>query len=320
MRRKSRASILILTVAFFAMFFLCILKGTAPIPPGELFQPQFHTILFLRLLRVLMAIIAGIGLSVSGIVLQALLRNPLAEPYLLGTSSGAGLGVLLAILLGVSSFLLPLAGFLTALITLFLVYRVAVHNGRIPIHTLVLSGAILSVALSAIIVFIISITANETLHDVMWWLWGSMQVYELPLFIIVAVIVTGGVALVFFFSRELDIFCLGEEEAVHAGISVENVKKILLGIVSLITASLVSLCGVIGFVGLIIPHMMRLCLGARHRQLLIGTVIASSVFMMACDLIARTAFAPVEIPIGVITALLGAPLFIILLKRKQRIQ
>jgi len=309
-----------LFIILFSVVLLGILKGSVSIPLNELFLKNNQPILILRLLRILIAVVAGCGLAVSGIALQAILRNPLAEPYLLGTSSGAGLGAVIAVIAGISSLYMPLAAFIGATLSIILVYNLARQNNKIPEQSLILSGVIVSVALSAIIVFLISISANEALHGLTWWLWGNLQVFDFKLIFLVSVIVLLGIAIVYIFSQDLNAISVGEEEAIHLGIDVEQVKKILILVASLITAGLVCICGIIGFVGLIMPHMMRLVVGPNHKKLIPTTCLASAIFMVACDILSRTLFAPLEIPIGVITAVFGAPTFIVLLKRRQRIK
>jgi iron complex transport system permease protein len=154
----------------------------------------------------------------------------------------------------------------------------------------------------------------------MWWLWGSLQVYDLRLLLVNAVIVIAGVLAIFVFSQDLNAISIGEEEATHLGIDTEAVKKILLVVTSFVTASLVSVCGIVGFVGLVIPHMTRLIVGPNHRILLPSACISAAIFMVFCDLLSRVVFAPLEIPIGIITALIGTPVFIILLKTKQKVK
>jgi iron complex transport system permease protein len=311
-------------VALFAILLvvvLCgILKGSVNIPLAKLLLKENQLILNLRILRILVAMVGGSGLAVSGVVLQAILRNSLAEPYLLGTSSGAGLGAVIAIIIGVSGLYLPLAAFIGAILSIVLVYNLARQNNKIPEQSLILSGVIVSVAVSAIMVFLISISANEVLHSLSWWLWGNLQVYDVKLLFIVTLIVFFGVVAIYIFSQDLNAICLGEEEATHLGIDVEAIKKILILITSLIVASIVCICGIIGFVGLMIPHMMRLVVGPNHKILIPATCLAAAIFMVACDILSRIIFPPLEIPIGVITAILGAPTFIFLLKRKQGIK
>ncbi|MDD4899485.1 MAG: iron ABC transporter permease [Candidatus Omnitrophica bacterium] len=315
-----KKSIPVLFILLFLAAALGVLKGSVQIPLKDFLLKDSQPIVQLRILRIFLAAIAGSGLAVSGIVLQAILRNSLAEPYLLGTSSGAGLGAVIAIILGVSGIYLPLAAFLGAVLSIILVYNLARENNKIPEQSLILSGVIVSVALSAIIVFLISISGNEALHEITWWLWGSLQVFDLKLLLTVAAIVLAGIAAIFCFAQDLNAISIGEEEAMHLGVDIERVKKILILITSLITASLVCICGIIGFVGLMIPHMMRLVVGPNHKVLIPVTCLAAACFMIACDTLSRTLIPPLEIPIGVITAILGAPTFIFLLKHKARIK
>ncbi|MDD4979932.1 MAG: iron ABC transporter permease [Candidatus Omnitrophica bacterium] len=320
MTGKLRNKILFLFLLLIFAILAGALIGSVNIPFSELLLEGNRPILNLRLLRIFLAAVAGAGLSVSGIALQAILKNSLAEPYLLGTSSGAGLGAVIAVILGVSGIYLPLAAFIGAVLSIVLVYNLAKQNNKILPQSLILSGVIVSVAVSAIIVFLISASSNEALHGITWWLWGSLQVYDWTLLIIICTVVMLGVAAVYIFSQDLNAISLGEEEAMHLGIDIEAVKKILILIVSLITAGLVSVCGIIGFVGLIVPHMMRLLIGPNHKTLIPVSCLAAAIFMITCDILSRTIFPPLEIPIGVITAFLGAPVFIILLKVKQGIK
>jgi iron complex transport system permease protein len=188
------------------------------------------------------------------------------------------------------------------------------------VQSLILSGIAVSIALSAVIVFLVSTSTNEALHGMMWWLWGSLQVYDFKFLSVVGAVVAFGISVVFILAQDLNAISIGDEEAVHLGINSENVKKILFFVTSMITASLVSICGIIGFVGLIVPHTMRIVVGPNHKVLIPSTCIAASIFMIACDMFSRTLFSPLEIPIGVITALLGAPVFIFLLKKKQKVR
>jgi iron complex transport system permease protein len=237
----------------------------------------------------------------------------------LGTSSGAGLAAVSAVILGVSRIYMPLAAFLGALLSIIIVYNLARERGIIADKSLILSGVIISVAFSSVIVFLVSLFGNEAMHEMNWWLWGSLQIYDYKLLLLVDFPVLLGVCAVYLFAQDLNAISMGEEEAMHLGIDAQNIKKILILITALITASLICICGIIGFVGLIVPHMMRLVVGPNHKVLIPTTCLAASVFMILCDLLSRTLFSPVEIPIGVITAIIGAPVFIILLKKGKRI-
>ncbi len=310
----------ILTAILLATILLSLIKGSTHIPLKELFLPDNIQILSLRFSRIILAITAGCGLAVSGIALQAILRNPLAEPYLLGTSSGAGLGVLIAIVVGLSRIYLPLAAFTGAIFSITVVYHLSKEHNKISEQSLILSGVIISITCSAILVLLLSVSSNETLHGLTWWLWGSLQVYNFKLLIIIMAIVFPSVLAIFIFSQDLNAMSIGEEQAHHLGIETHKLKIQLLALTALITASLVSVCGVIGFVGLIVPHTMRMIVGPNHKILIPATCFGASIFMILCDLCARAILPPVEIPIGVITAIFGAPIFIFLLKKRQRVK
>ncbi|MFA5089457.1 MAG: iron ABC transporter permease [Candidatus Omnitrophota bacterium] len=316
MNLKRRLGLLFLLL--FAVILFGLVKGAVRIPLAEILSVENRVIFDMRLLRIFTAILAGSGLAVSGIALQAILRNPLAEPYLLGTSSGAGLAAVTAVILGVSRIYMPLAAFLGALASILLVYNLARKGSRIMDQSLILSGVIVSIALSAVIVFLVFISGNAALHEMSWWLWGSLGVYDWRLIFPVSMLVISGIIVIYIFAQDLNAISIGEEEAVHLGIDTQSIKKIMILITALITASLICICGIIGFVGLIVPHMMRLVVGPNHRVLIPMTCLAACVFMIICDILSRTLFSPVEIPIGVITAIIGAPVFILLLKKGKR--
>lgn len=319
MVRNFKIKIILLSLLLFLSVAAGLLKGAVDIPLAGLFLKANQPILNMRILRIITAMLAGSGLAVSGIALQAILKSPLAEPYLLGTSSGAGLAAVVSVITGVSIIYVPLAAFAGALASIILVYNLAREGTRISDKSLILSGVIVSIALSAVVVFLVFMFGNKAMHEMAWWLWGSLQVYDVKLLMIVAVPVLSGVAIIYVFSQDLNAISMGDEEAAHLGIDTENVRKIIIVVTALITASLICICGVIGFVGLIVPHMMRLITGPNHKALIPLTCIAAAAFMVLCDLISRTLFVPAEIPIGVITAIIGAPVFIVLLKKGKRL-
>jgi iron complex transport system permease protein len=296
-----------------------IFIGSAGLAPFDLLALENRQILMLRIVRVLLGFFTGAGLGICGAVLQAVLRNPLADPYILGTSSGAGLGAVIAVMLGVSSLYLPVVAFIGAALTMFLVYMLARENGMIALHSMILSGVIVSMAFSGLIVFIVSVTPDEGVHGMIWWLLGSLQTPDTRLLMAIMTAVSAGSFVLSFLSRDLDLICLGEEMALQTGVDVEALKKIVFITAALITGALVSVSGMIGFVGLIIPHMVRLITGPGHSRLIPATAIAGGGFLVICDTLARTLFSPAEMPIGVVTSLAGAPLFIYLLKRSQRV-
>jgi iron complex transport system permease protein len=282
---------------------------------------QDELIIFsVRLPRIIFAGIVGASLSLSGVVFQALLRNPLADPYVLGISGGSALGAIVGILIGASSFYLgvPLLAFFGALVTVFLVFVVA-GGGRGPLldNSLLLSGVVVNAFFSAAILFFLSIVNSMELHSITFWLMGDLSRASVKEVWIAAVCLIGGFIFLYLQARKLNLFVQGDETARHLGVNVDRAKQGLLIITSLITAVAVSLSGIIGFVGIIVPHMMRLLFGSDHRLLLPVSALFGAAFLVAADTIARVVLAPSELPVGVITALCGAPYFIFLLKRKS---
>ena len=279
-------------------------------------------ILSLRLPRAILAGLVGAGLSVSGATFQALLRNPLADPYILGVSSGAAVGAIIAILLGLGtfSFGLPLASFLGALLTILVVFYFGRQDGKIHPHTLLLAGVITGSFLSALIMFFISVSRREELHTILFWLMGDFSFSNPRAILIIFPYILLGVVLLYLRSRHLNLMLSGEENAIQLGVDVEKLKLISYLSASLITAASVSACGLIGFVGLIIPHSVRLIFGPDHRLLIPLAALLGASFLIASDTLARTLLAPVELPVGVITAAFGGPFFIYLLRTRKGIK
>ena len=281
-------------------------------------------LLQVRLPRLLLGLLVGACLASVGVVLQALLRNPLADPYVLGVSSGAALGVALAILLGIGSTVfalsvLPLCGFAGGLLSLVVVYRMALSYGRLPIHSLLLAGVILNSIFSALIMFITSIMEPNRSAGTMTWLMGTLTAPSYPALAILACYLMGGLFLLLKQARRLNILTLGEESARSLGIETEQVKRLVYLLSALITGAVVSVSGMIGFVGMVIPHAVRLMFGADHRLLLPASALIGGMYLMIADTAARTLLSPAEIPVGIITALAGGPFFIYLLVwRKDR--
>ena len=208
--------------------------------------------------------------------------------------------------------------FAGALATIVLVYVLArMPNRSLPLHTLLLSGVIVGTVLSNLLMFLVSVAPSEKLHGVVWWLLGNVQVFDWRLLRIVSLAVTVAVATTVIFARDLNLMTLGEEPAAHLGLDVEWTKGLFFLLASLMTGAVVAACGLIGFVGLIVPHSVRLAVGADHRRLVMGSALAGAAFLVLADCIARTLIAPREIPIGVVTALLGGPFFLIQLRRKK---
>lgn len=291
------------------------LVGDTPVVPADI---DGTILLYVRLPRVLLAFLIGACLAVVGVALQALLRNPLADPYVLGVSSGSALGACLALSFGVTPSLLtqltlPLWAFMGGMTATVVVYRIAASEGRLPVHTLLLAGVIMNAVLSALILFITSILDPGKLFRMMSWLMGNLTSPDFSTLAVLACYSGAGLFLLFGYAHRLNLLALGEESAMTLGVEVERVKKTVLVISALLTGAAVSMSGMIGFVGMIIPHMLRMTIGADHRLLLPASALVGGSFLMLSDTIARTAFAPSEIPVGVVTALLGGPIFIGLL-------
>ena len=272
-----------------------------------------------RLPRALLGVLVGGGLALAGAVFQALLRNPLAEPYILGISGGSAFGAVLVLALGLtaaSSWALPVAAFVGALVAIVLVFRVAVAaDRRMDVRVLLLAGVVVGAFFSACIAFILAVSEARTVRSAVLWMMGSLSGADWTSVGLAAVYTIPAALLILSLGRSLNLMAIGEETASYLGTDVERVKKIAFGVASLITAAGVAVAGVIGFVGLIIPHGVRLLTGSDHRVLLPLSFLAGAVFLTLADLVARTALAPSEIPIGVITAFVGVPLFLVLLRR-----
>ena len=293
-------------------------SGMKDLLTGSMDASEETIIYAIRLPRALMAMIIGAALSSAGVVFQALLRNPLADPYVLGVSGGSATGAIIGILIGAGSIPFGITGlaFLGGLITIFLVLGIAEKRREIQSHTLLLAGVIINAFFSAVILFLVSTSSNSELRNIMFWLMGDLGAAESSLLLIAGVVLLGGLFFVYLHARDMNLLTLGEESAMQLGVNVARVKTSLLIVASLLTALAVSLSGVIGFVGLVIPHSMRLMLGSDHRLLLPSSLLFGAAFLLAADTMARTILAPSELPVGVITALLGAPFFVYLLRNK----
>lgn len=309
------------------IFSLCV--GSAAIPIKKIFwfncaagNAVERTIIFdIRLPRIILGFAVGGSLSLAGVILQGMFRNPLVEPYTLGISGGAALGVCLNILLKlqmkIGLLTLPLSGFLGAMLVVVLVYGLSLRKGRLNIPGLLLTGVMISFVSSSLIMLIMSFSQSEDLHGIIFWIMGSLEepnwfLIKLMFFISIVLLVVS-----YFFCFHLNAFSLGEEEALHLGIDVEKTKGILFIIASLLTGCSISLAGIIGFVGLVVPHFLRIFVGTDHRILLISSFFCGAAFLIFCDTLARVIAAPVQLPVGVITGILGGSLFVYALNKKQ---
>jgi len=281
-------------------------------------------IIDLRLPRVLLAALVGASLSLAGVLYQALFRNPLADPYILGVSSGAGLGATLALALIGTSYVaravgVPAGAFAGAVLTMLLVVRLATRRGRLDSTSLLLAGVAISYTLAALTSFVL-VFERESMATIVFWMMGGLQRASWAYVGILAVMFAVGAAVPALYHRELDLMLMGDERAGQLGVSVERFKLLALASASLVVAGAVSVSGLIGFVGLMMPHAVRLVIGPKHRLLLPASVLAGASALVLADLLARLVLAPVEIPVGIVTALAGGPFFVWLLVRKERVR
>ncbi|WHZ05342.1 iron ABC transporter permease [Neobacillus sp. YX16] len=287
-------------------------------------DPMFSSIVLnIRLPRVILAGLVGASLAIAGAAFQGLLRNPLADPYTLGVSSGASVGAVLTLFFNLSipiigSFTLPLLSILFSWVTIFLVLAFARKIERsMRVETIILTGIIFSSFLGAIISLMIALTGDE-LRQIIGWLLGSVSMRGWEYIKIISPFFVLGSVILIFNAKELNAMSFGEERAHHLGVNVQKRKLMILTAGSILTGAAVAVSGTIGFVGLVIPHLSRLLWGPDHRHLLPLSIITGSGFLIVADLISRTIISPTELPIGVITALFGAPVFALILLQRKR--
>lgn len=332
---KQKKSILIFLAALFILIllaFLSLFVGATFINPTDIFAYLFKTdqvasstaiiIGEIRMPRVILAFVVGAGLAVAGSVFQAIIRNPMVDPYIIGISAGAGTGVMLALFLGVEIAIfnlnsIPVFAFLGAVMTVFTVYNLAKVGNKLPVLTFLLAGVAVSFILNSLMSFLM-VLRTENLQQLVYWLMGSLAgtawsdlTMILPYFLFALIVII-------FYLKDLNVLLLGEESAAHLGLNVEKTKVILLGAASLITAAVVSVSGSIGFIGLVVPHIARMIIGPDHRKLIPLAAIFGASFLLIADTVARTLMAPMELPVGIITALAGGPYFIYLLRNKSK--
>lgn len=306
---------------------LCI--GAAGIPLEKILKilfegkqtTEYSILINIRLPRIVLGFAVGGALSLAGTVLQGIFRNPLVEPYTLGISGGASLGVCLNIAfrwyehLGIIAF--PLSGFLGAVLVTILVYTMSLKTGTLRTHGMLLTGVMISFISSSLVMLIMAVSRSEDLHGIVFWIMGSL---EEPNTLLIGVAVVGallGLIVTYLFCMDLNALALGEEEAVHLGVNVEKTKRVLFIIASILTGVSVSVAGVIGFVGLIVPHFVRMFTGGDHRILLITAFLSGASFLILCDTLARTVLDPFELPVGVITGIIGGSVFVYALSRRR---
>ena len=315
-----------LTLLLLAVMLFALTRGTVDIGPGHLLEVARgggegavrSIIIDIRLPRIFLAGVVGGGLATAGVAFQALLKNPLAEPYILGVSSGSGVGVIVAMMAGaLSAWILPLASFSGALITIVLVYLLGRVGGRLHTTTMLLAGVMIAAFFGAVIMLLLSTASLTEMGSALFWLMGDLSGADRGKAVIAFLYCGAGFFLLYTNFRGLNLLTVGEESALHLGIGVERVKVVIFVTASLMTGLSVAFSGLIGFVGLVVPHSARLLFGGDHRLLLPASALLGGSFLILTDTIARSIIAPAELPVGVITAAAGAPLFIYLLKRRR---
>ena len=281
-----------------------------------------HNIVFnLRLPRVMCALLIGAALAVSGAAMQGIFRNPMASPSVLGISSGAAFGACLSMILGFSiasgAFAIPSMAFVFSFITLFIVYGMAKTKLGVPITMLLLSGIAIGAFFNGL-VSLLQYYADDKLAGVVFWLMGSLQSCGWNQFLIIVLPVIAGAFVLILYSSELNLLSLGDDQATNLGVNVERTRLIVLIASALAIAGAVSISGIIGFVGLIVPHIFRMLLGPDHRLLIPMSIVGGAIFMIVMDTLARVLVAPSELPVGILTALLGAPFFMYILRTRKK--
>ena len=329
----------LLTALLLVSFVVSITIGVASIPVADVFRSAliglpwvgprmgevdstFLTIVRdIRLPRAILGLLVGAALASSGAVMQGFFRNPMADPFIVGISAGAALGATVAFVLKLDVYFaglgaVPIAAFVGAMGAIFLVYGLSVRGGQIPVGLLLLTGVAVS-ALTTAIVSLMMIMGDENPRTIMFWLMGSLSSRAwihvwmmIPYFVV-------GMVISLFFARDLNILLLGEESARHLGVEVERVKRVLLIAAALLASSSVAAGGIIGFVGLIVPHVTRIIVGPDHRRLIAASALSGGALVLLADTVARIVAAPGEVPIGIITALIGCPFFLFLLARRK---
>ena len=308
---------------------IALATGSTHIPVADIVrtmlsseQTGYRTVVMdIRLPRIVLAFAVGGALSLAGAILQGIFRNPLVEPYTLGISGGASLGVCLTIVLrlyaviGVIAY--PLSGFIGAALTILLVYGISVRRAGFRVQSMLLIGVMISFISSSIVMLIMAVSRSEDLHGIVFWVMGSLEEPNTFLIKLTVAISLVGLAASYLFSMNLNALALGEDEAKHLGVDVDKTKKIFFLISSVLAGVCVSVAGIIGFVGLVVPHFVRMFTGSDHRILFVASFLAGGIFLILSDTIARTIISPLELPVGVITGIVGGSVFMYALSRKK---
>ncbi len=314
---KRRKGIAIgLVAALPAVLFLALSVGSESISLFDLDDQKRAILFYIRLPRVLLAATVGASLAAAGASLQAMLRNPLAEPYLLGVSNGAALGTMLAfILFEQAGYARPILAFAGAALATVTVYQMARSRAGMNVERLVLSGVIVTTMLSSIIILLTSLLEAAKLRGFTFWLLGDLSQATMEGFYLTLAASVIGVILLTSQGRALNLMMIGERDALDFGVEIGRVRLLVFGVASLLVGTAVAASGSVGYVGLIVPHLVRMAAGSDNRFVLPFSAVSGAIFVVLADMAARTALAPRELPVGAITALIGAPLFIYLLRR-----
>lgn len=338
-KKKKRLALILAAAGCILLIYFCTVLGAASVSLGDVNRILLHEIFHMpvdmegisagsiaiirdvRLPRVLLGFLTGAALAVCGASYQGIFKNPMADPYILGISSGAALGAAVGIVLHFSSGAAGLPGttllaFAGALLTVLLVYTISRRGKRVPVSSLLLSGIAVNQSLSAFM-SLLMLFNQQSMEQIMFWTMGSLNGKGWNQILSILPYVLAGTALLMTSARELDILLMGEETAVQLGVSVEKVKKRILIVSSIVTAAVVSATGIIGFVGLLVPHVVRLFTGPKHRLLMPVSLVFGGTFLILCDTLARSVLTQ-EIPVGIITAACGGPFFLYLLWKARK--
>jgi iron complex transport system permease protein len=332
MTKHGTSALFILVLLLIAVIPVCISVGSSDISPAlttkillaqylpmeKTWDPECQELIIIgvRLPRVLLAGLVGAALATAGCAMQGLLKNPMADPYIIGISSGAGLGAALSMY--ILHLPVQLLSFILALITILIVYNISKITGKVQVDTLLLAGIAVGFLLNAITSLIM--VMERSIHELFTWLMGGFWTADWEKVKITFILVIVGIVLIYRYAWSLNVMLMGEEQAQYLGVNIEQVKLHVLILSSLITAAAVSVSGLIGFVGLIIPHIMRIIVGPDHRILFPASTLMGAIFLLLADTSVRTVFIlnEGELPVGIITAMFGAPFFIYLLRKRRK--
>lgn len=334
MKTKVRKAVFTLLMLLIVVILFSVLFGAVSIAPREVVYSLLNrflgfftkdvtidTIIWdIRLPRIVLAAMVGLMLSTAGVMMQGILRNPLADPYILGVSAGGALGAMLSFLLGIDLVFFgfrtaPLLAFGFALIAVLLVYQLSHIGGRASPETLILAGVAVSAFAAAVLSLMIILSGD--LRSIYFWLLGSFSGSSWNDVLAITPYAIIGIIVAYFYSKDLNALMLGEDVAFTLGVDVEFVRLFILGVASLLAAATVSVCGMVGFVGLIVPHIVRLMIGPNHRLLIPAAAVCGALLVVLADVIARVVLRPTEIPIGIVMAIIGAPFFLYILRRRR---